>query len=158
MAKISEIQVKEIPELTVACVSHVGPYWELMEAFEKLFSWLSKNDVQAQSPAMGFYYDNPKEVPMDKLRSDAAAAVPEDTQTGNDVNVKKISPMKVVSLIYTGSYADQAKFKAYGKLINYIEENGMELSSALPLIEIYLNSPAEVDESELETEIQMPVK
>lgn len=60
----------------------------------------------------------------------------------------------MVSLIYTGSYEDVGV--AYTKAFKYINENNFAVVDHSR--EIYLNDPNTVNEEELMTEIQIPVR
>ena len=67
---------------------------------------------------------------------------------------KILSRCKVISLIHKGSYYNIDK--AYSQICKYAEENDLEL--VLPDRELYLNSPEEVPEEELMTEIQFSIR
>lgn len=154
---ISDVIVKDLPEMKVASVSHVGPYWELFSAFEALNSYLVKNSIKTLTAPMGLYLDNPKLVPMDQLRSEAVIGIENGAAEGN-IQIKALPAGKFVTLIYTGSYADPGKLKAYEILHKYIEANGLKYQGELPVREVYLNSPSEVKPDELKTEIQFPIQ
>jgi AraC family transcriptional regulator len=155
---MSEFVIKELKEMKVASVSHVGPYWELTEAFETLVSKLQENSITPKSAPMGLYYDNPKDVAMDQLKSEAVIEIDPGVESATGLVVKTLLKAKVISCIYKGPYGDVGKYKIYEKIKTYTEQNSIVIDDALPLREVYLNNPGEVDTKDLETEIMFPIK
>jgi len=155
---MSEVQIKNLPESIVASVTHIGPYWETYVAFQKLHEWISKNQVKPKGNPAGLYYDNPKEIPLEKLRSEAIIEVDGNSKGEGEVEIKILPPTKCACLLYKGSYADVGKRQAYLNIADFLKNNGLVYDESLPIREIYLNNPTEVKPEDLETEIQMPVK
>ena len=73
-----DVEIKDMPELRVATVRHVGPYNQIPKAFERLGAVAGPAGLLPHSSAMiAIYHDDPESTPQDQLRSDAALAVPE---------------------------------------------------------------------------------
>jgi len=71
-----------------------------------------------------------------------------------EIKIKKIPAQEVLYTMHKGPYREVGP--SYTALFQYAKEKGY-----IPLgcpIEIYLNDPAKVPESELLTEVQVPVK
>lgn len=76
------------------------------------------------------------------------------TLDSDEYEVKNLHGHDMVSLIYTGSYEDVGV--AYTKAFKYINENNFAVVDHSR--EIYLNDPNTVNEEELMTEIQIPIR
>lgn len=73
--------------------------------------------------------------------------------TGAGTAVVSIPEGSAASIIHRGSYDDMGE--SYATVFAWIQERGHEIAG--PTREIYLNSPAEVDEAGLLTEILVPI-
>ena len=69
------------------------------------------------------------------------------------VNIKKISPHRVVFTIHKGPYRHTEH--VYLILMEYAVENGYLIAG--PITEVYINNPTEVPENELLTDVRFPV-
>lgn len=60
--KSLNVDVKEIPEMHVAYVRHIGPYKGDPALFERLFTWASARDLLhiPETKVMSVYHDNPE--------------------------------------------------------------------------------------------------
>jgi len=93
-------------------------------------------------------------VPANKLRSEVGFPFKGEAKPEGNIKIKKIPPQEVLSTIHKGPYREVGP--AYATLFQYANEKGY-----VPLgcpREIYLNDPAKVPETELLTEIQLPIK
>jgi len=86
------VEVKDLPELNVAYVRHIGPYSEIPEAFERLARWAGPRGLLGTPGAvtLGVYHDCPETTEAAKLRSSACLTVPPDTAVSGDVNLMTI--------------------------------------------------------------------
>lgn len=73
-----DYNVKSVGKRKIAGFHLVGP-WEqtVKQGFEQLMMWVDNSQVPAQE-WVAVYYDNPDEVPAEKLRCDTAITVAED--------------------------------------------------------------------------------
>lgn len=67
---------------------------------------------------------------------------------------KELPPMRVVSVVHKGPYGEVGP--SYDAAFKYITDNGFKMAG--PTRELYLNSPDEVKEEDLLTEVQVPVE
>ena len=87
----AQVRVKEMPELTVAYVRHVGPYKGDTELFaglyEKLFRWAGPRGLLARPDArvLSVYHDDPELTDESRLRTSVCIAVPEDTEVEGEI-------------------------------------------------------------------------
>ncbi|MRT50531.1 MULTISPECIES: DNA gyrase inhibitor SbmC [Enterobacteriaceae] len=73
-----EYHVKSVGKRNIAGFHLVGP-WEqtVKQGFEQLMAWVTNHQVPAQE-WVAVYYDNPDQVPPEKLRCDTVVTVAED--------------------------------------------------------------------------------
>jgi AraC family transcriptional regulator len=89
--KNQQVEVKELPEMTVAYVRHVGPFQGDAELFEKLWErlmkWAGPRGL-AEGPGVEYiivYHDTPEITDDAKLRVSVCITVPEDTQVDGEI-------------------------------------------------------------------------
>jgi AraC family transcriptional regulator len=153
-----QAEVKELPELSVACVRHVGPYPEIGKAIEKLFQWAGSRGLIRfpKTQVLAVYHDDPKTVELSALRSDACLTVPEGTAVDGDVRTMKIPG---------GSFAvahveiDVSEYgEAWDKLVGeWMPQNGCMSDGDRLCYELYLNDPKEHPEKKHIVDMCEPV-
>ena len=149
-----EAKLKRIEPMQVATISHVGPYGEVGKLYADIAKWLNQKQLQIAGPPFGWFYDNPQEVPAHKLRCEVGFPFKGEASPEGNIKIKKIPAQTVLYVVHKGPYSEVGP--AYRTLFQHAIEKGYT-----PLgnpMEIYLNDPAKVPESELLTEIQLPVK
>ena len=71
---MNDVSIRTLPRLSAATVEHIGPYMEVGKAFTQLFEWLNARQLAASDVRVfGAFYDDPRQVAPEKLRSRAAA-------------------------------------------------------------------------------------
>lgn len=150
-------EIKDIDGMTVAFIKVRGSFTQIPSTFGKLYTWISAEGYQPIGPAMAVYYTIPKQVPEDELewelRSQLSGDVPEIPTNSEGLGVKHLDSSHVVSVMHKGPY--EALEEVYYSLGEWIEEKKYQMVG--PPEELYYNSPEEVSESELLTEIRFPV-
>jgi AraC family transcriptional regulator len=84
------VEVKELPETTVAYVRYVGPYKGDVQLFErlfgKLFGWAgARNLLNQDTKAIIIYHDSPEITEESKLRISVCVTVPEGTAVDGEI-------------------------------------------------------------------------
>ena len=154
-----EAEVKECPELNVACIRHVGPYPEIDKAVEKIFQWAGpKGLIQfPKTQVLAVYYDDPEKVDATELRSDACITVPEGTPTDGEVKT-----MKVPGGLFAVAHVeiDISEYgAAWDKLYKeWMPENGYQPDNSRLCYELYLNDPDQHPEKKHIVDICEPVQ
>lgn len=148
-----EIEIKKIPQYQVAFIHEKGSYSKIPETLGKVVGWLMAQQAEIQMPIYGIYYNNPLEVPEEELDWEVGAAFIGELEGTNEILIKKVPEHEAVSTVFKGPYGEAAT--VYMALIEHAIKNGYEIAG--PVLESYLNSPDEVAESELLTEVQFPV-
>lgn len=86
------IEVRELPELHVAYVRHIGSYHRIGEAFGKLMRWAGPRGLLRfpETKSLAVYRDSPEVTEESRLRSDACITVPEGTKVDGEVGLMRI--------------------------------------------------------------------
>lgn len=100
-----------------------------------------------------------KEFSMQKMSWEFLAAIPvlnmpDDLELSGRIQSDTTYAGRAIKAVHVGSYSTSNN--TYDALMNYIEENGLEINGYS--WEEFINDPAEVEESELITHIYFPVK
>lgn len=148
-----EIAIKTIPQYQAAFILKKGSYEQIPETLGKVVGWLMSKNVEIQMPVYGVYYNTPMDVAEKDLEWEVGAAFIGDLEGKDDIQIKKVPEHEAVSTIFKGPYGEAAS--VYMDLIEYAGKEGYQIAG--PILESYLNSPEEVPESELLTEVQFPV-
>jgi len=149
-----EVKLKKARPMQVATVSHIGFYGEVGKLYQEIVKWLRQKQLKIVGPPFGWFYDNPEKVPAYKLRSEVGFPFEGEAKPEGKIEIKKIPAQEVLYTVHKGPYMEVGP--AYAALFKYANEKGYT-----PLgcpMEIYLNDPAQVKESELLTEVQLPIK
>ena len=149
-----EVKLKKTEPMQVATVSYVGPYGEAGKLYGEIAKWLRQKGLKITGPPFGWFYDNPEEVPAHKLRSELGFPFKGEAKPEGKIKINQIPAQEVLATMHKGPYREVGP--AYEALFQYANEKGY-----VPLgcpMEIYLNGPAKVPESELLTEIRVLVK
>ncbi len=137
-----EVEVKELPELHVAYVRHIGPYSrEMPKAVQKILKWAGPRGLLRfpQTQLLGVYHDNPEITDEAKLRCSACITVPKDTRVEGEVG-KMTIPGGLFAVAHVEISADEYG-AAWDKLMGeWLPESGYQPDDRL-CYEVYLNDP-----------------
>lgn len=139
-------------EMQLAGYPHKGDYMEIISTFDKLFMTASsQNFLNENTRSFGLYYDDPKSVTTDELRSMACLTVDESQPLDGELERVTIPAGKCVSVLFKGPYAELEK--PYDWLFGHWIPNSGEEIADFPPFEEYLNNPKETPPNELLTRI-----
>ena len=157
-----DVEVKELSDMTVAYVRHVGPYKGDSELFGRLFgqlyTWAGPRGLMGRpgSKLMSVYHDSPEITDESKLRLSICMTVPEDTPVDGEIGKM---------IINSGTYAvghftinvDQYE-DAWNALMGaWLPESGYQPADGL-CFEDYLNDPKTHPEGKHIVDIHIPIK
>jgi AraC family transcriptional regulator len=153
------VQIVQLQPIRVAMLRHVGSYDLLPPQFDKLFEWVERFNIPVKR-TIGIYWDNPDEVPTNRLRSGACVELP----NGYDVADRGGLPI-LVDEIPGGSYATARFVGPYEMLASVWQELTAEVEGPLrrkisdrAAFEVYVNDAAETPSQQLITELYMPLQ
>ncbi|ALO41157.1 AraC family transcriptional regulator [Pseudoalteromonas phenolica] len=148
-----QVEQQTTPALSLIAIEHSGDYMQIGQAFEKLSMMASKLDLlNDKTRFFGIYYDDPKTVNTDKLRSKACISVDLNTlPKEHEFEVMSIPASNSVSLLFKGDYPELEK--PYDWLFGeYLPSSQYQLKD-FPPFEEYLNDLREVAPQDLLTRI-----
>ncbi|WP_148714611.1 AraC family transcriptional regulator [Chitinolyticbacter meiyuanensis] len=151
------IEITEEAGTPLIGLAHAGDYHRIDIAFNKLFlhagsaGWLS-----GQQRCIGIFYDDPSQVPEEKLHSHATLGVPTTPAAlAAPFEALAILPGRCAVLRYTGPYSDLPE--AYAWLFGHWLPQSGEETRDFPVYEEYLNDPKTTPPAELVTLIHLPL-
>lgn len=148
-----EIKLKIVEEHQVASISHEGPVEETGEIIGELTGWIKQKRLRITQPPFAVYFTSPTEVPPEKMQYEIGIPFQGDTNGDGRVKIKMMPKHKILSAIHKGPYAEIGSM--YAEMMQYIIKSGYEMIGAPR--EAYINTPGEVPDNELLTEVIFPV-
>lgn len=135
-AIVIDAEVKEIPALQLAYLSHMGDS-NRTPVFEKLMRWArSKRLVKDEITLLTIYHDSFKITSPDKVRTSAAIVLTEPVKADGDVGLTTIEKGKFAIGRFTLSMEDFGA--AWTNMYKWINENGYQTTDRA-CFEIYRN-------------------
>ncbi|WP_338609610.1 AraC family transcriptional regulator [Pelagibacterium nitratireducens] len=151
------VELVTLGERRCAGIDHIGSYMEIDHAMGRLFSELAVRQALPAAPEMiGVFFDDPDLGPEKELRSRACLPIGEGVAIDPPMVPTTLRGGLYVRLHYTGPYADMRG--AYRWLLGtWLPGSGHEPDDA-PIFEVYLDDPRVVPQSQLRTDIHLPLK
>src|SRR5262245_17863236 len=152
-----EVEIKEMPELRVAAVRHVGPYNQIPQAFERLDSIVGPTDLAARPDAalVAIYHDDPDSTPQPELRSDAGITVPERTTLPTGLTEQRLAAGRYARTLHVGPYEQLGD--AWARFMGeWLPSSGFRIGPGASY-EIYRNTPATAPKDQLLTDLYLPL-
>jgi AraC family transcriptional regulator len=153
----AQIEVKEMPELNVAFVQHVGDFNQIGQAYEKLMRWAGPKGLLS-SPNMKtatIYHDDPKVTEMSKVRQSACITLENDIKARGEVGTMKVK----AGTFAVGRFeiTEQGFEKAWDSMCVWTAENGYKSRDG-EYYELYHNDHMEHPERKFILDICIPVE
>jgi AraC family transcriptional regulator len=152
------VEVKEMPEMYVAYVRHIGPFNQIKKAWAKLTRWagprgfLERKDVVC----LELYHDDPDVTEPAKLRTDACITVPKDVKAEGEIGTTTIS--KGLYAVHHFEGKEDEIIKAWNYICGeWLPESGYQPEDK-PSFDIYHCCPDEHPEGKHVFDIYVPVK
>lgn len=150
-----KIEDKIIKDEKFAIINYKGNVEDMGILIGKLLAWAEVNKIQLAGAPFAIYYTSPQNTAPEEMIYDMGILVSEDTEISEEGEIKVVELLKhrVLSVMHNGSYKDLPD--TYKEMVEYSIKNNYDIIGSPK--EIYYNSPHEVPEEELLTEIQFPV-
>ena len=151
-----EVAVRRLQPLRVAYVRHIGPYDQVGAAWSKLMMWAGpKRLLGPNMVRLGIPHDDPEITPPERLRYDAALAVPDSATGSGEVAIQEVAGGEYAVAIHRGPYDRMGQ--TYAALCGqWLPASGREARDAPPL-EIYRIAFGQAPPEEFVTEICVPL-
>ncbi len=151
------IEVKKVNEIQAACIFHNGTPAtigdDMPRLLGQLIGWAQQQGLQMTGPPFAVYYSMPEDMAKGHMQFEVGVPISGAAQETEDIKIKTFPAQNVLSAIHKGPYSQIAS--VYAAIMEYITKNGYEVIG--PPMELWLNNPMEVAESELLTEVRFPV-
>jgi AraC family transcriptional regulator len=153
---VMQVEIRQFPPRKAVCMSHRGPYFMIGQTFCQLGSWLKEAGI-APELTLGIWYDDPDITPVEELRSDAGAFVPDDFVSDDPrVHVVDIAGGAYAVATHIGPYDGLSN--AWGELCGkWLPASGHTFGEG-SCFEVYLDDCAKTPPAELRTELYVPIK
>ncbi len=152
-----EIDVKEVPEMTVMSLPFTGSYDQTMERLGHLTGWLLRVGHPYSAPPRALYYEDPSKVAEDELRAEVCLPIEEECEPEAEFERKDLPAVTVVYAVHKGPYNEIPQL--YEEIFDWIEENGYSYIEEMPTREVFLKMKGHVeDPADYVTEVQVPVE
>jgi AraC family transcriptional regulator len=158
----ANVEVKDMPEVPVTYVRHIGPYkgdQELFASlFNKLMTWAGPRGLLRfpETKLLVIYHDDPEITDESRLRIDACITVPADTKVEGEIGKSTIPAGKyaIAHFEITPDQYQDAWNAVYG---GWLPTSGYQPADG-PCYELYLNDPKSHPEGKHIVDIYAPVK
>lgn len=150
-----EIEDKIIEEERLAIINYKGNVEDMGILIAKLLSWAEANKIKVVGSPFSIYFTSPQNTKPDEMVYDIGIPVSKDTELIEEGEIKVVELLehRVISIIHKGSY--ETLSESYKEMVEYSIKHDYDIIGSPK--EIYINSPHEVQEEDLLTEIQFPV-
>lgn len=157
----AKIEVKDVPEMYVAYLRHIGPYAGdtalFGRLFERLFSWAGPRGlIGPGTRVLTAYVDDPHITDEANLRMDVAITVPEGTAADGEIGTKTI-PGGRYAVGHFEILPDQYAEAWDAMCGRWFCESGYQPNDGACL-EFYLNNPGQDPDGKHVVELYVPVK
>ncbi len=122
------VEIRELPVMTVAYVRHTGPYKSNARLFEnlftRLFKWAGARSLLnfPETKSLTIYHDCPDITDEDKLRVSACITVPGNTEVSGEIGKMEIPAGKYAMCRF--ELGSNEFGKAWTYMFNWIFQNG----------------------------------
>ncbi|MCP4677758.1 MAG: AraC family transcriptional regulator [Deltaproteobacteria bacterium] len=158
----AKVEVKDMPELTVAYVRHIGPYAGMGQVFEsmfnKLMTWAGPRGLIRfpETQMLSVYHDDPGVTDEGKLRTSMCITVPEDTEVDGEIGKMNVTGGKFAVCRF--ELATDQYSEAWNAVMGgWMPESGYQPDDRV-CYELYQNDPKQHPEGKCIVDICVPVK
>jgi len=151
----AKTEIKKVPRLDVAYISHKGKMEAIGSIYNKLVKWATpKGLINNQTRMITIYHDSPKITDPNNLRMSACIVLNDAIEIDGEINLKVLSPAKcIVSRFEITPFEFQ---QAWESSFVWMTENDYKKSEVDPF-EIYYNNAAEHPENKFIVDLCIPI-
>jgi AraC family transcriptional regulator len=151
-----DVEIKEMQELRVATMPHVGPYNRISEAFARLGEIAGVAGLFGPEAAMiAIYHDDPETTPASELRSDAAIVISPHARVPDGLGERRLPEGRYACTTHVGPYEQLGD--VWGRFMGeWLPASGHRMRDG-ESYEIYRNTPVDTPKEKLVTELYLPL-
>lgn len=153
----AQITVQELPEMKLACISHIGDIDKMGASFQRLMEWGSRKNVldTENFKAVTIYHDNPNVTQSSKLRFSACVTIDQDIQAKGEI--RQLTLPKGNYAVGHFEVKPEEIARAWKGMSVWIIENGLEFRDG-DYFEAYLNDHQTHPEQKFILDICIPIQ
>lgn len=153
----AQITVKEVSELKLACISHIGKFEKAGTMFQKLMEWGHQKEVLATSnfKAITIYHDNPNVTQTSKLRFSTCITINKNINA--DGEIRQLTIQKGIYAVGHFEIKAAEISKAWKSMCIWVIESGYEFRDG-DYFEMYHNDHTTHPEQKFILDICIPLK
>jgi AraC family transcriptional regulator len=151
-----DVRIEDRPAFRLAAIAHSGHYTDIGATFDRVGAWMgARGLIDAGTRWIGIYHDDPAQVPVDKLRSEACGTVGSAVGPDETIRIVGLAGGRHAVLRFKGPYSELEG--AYRWLFGtWLPASGEEAADR-PCHEEYLNDPKTTKPADLLTDICLPL-
>lgn len=156
------VEVKDVPDINVAYLRHIGPYKGNAELFKgmftKLMTWAVPRGLIKfpETMMLSVYHDNPNITEEDRLRLSVCISVPKGTDVDGDVGLMTL-PGGTYAIAHFEIAGSEGYEEAWTSIYrDWLPDSGYQPADGV-CFESYLNNPEEHPEGKHIVDIFVPV-
>ncbi len=156
-ANDGKVEIRTRPETHLAFIRHIGSYFSVTKAWEKLCGWGFENGLlSTETEFLGLCYDDPDITPQEKIRYDACFSISHEIETPSGIGTQILPGGKFAVTTHYGPYEElhSAYKDLYGK---WLPGSAYQPRDVVPSFEKYIKAPPDVPSKEAVTELWLAV-
>ena len=151
----TKIEVKTMPAINVAYVTHVGDFTKIGNAYGKLMNWAGPKGLIG-GKTITVYHDDPNITDISKVRQSACVELNQPVKTSGAVNSTTIKEGNFAVGKFEIGFSEFEN--AWGSMMVWVEENGYKVNNERGCYEIYHNNFNNHPQKKCIIEICVPLK
>ena len=148
------IETETLPTLRLAAIRHTGPYHEIGRTFGTLHRIVTAAGLPHRE-LVAVFHDDPQATPAERLRADAGVIVDEGATLPDGVTESRIPAGRYMKALHAGSY--ERLGDAWAQFKRDISAATGKPGPRGFTFELYRNTPMEVPQDQLRTELYMSI-
>lgn len=152
-----DIQIRKREEIQVAFIRHVGSYFDVEKAWDKLCAWASEHNLlDSDTEFLGLSYDSPDVTPEAKIRYDACITIHTEIEMHPEIGTQCIAGGNYAVATHHGPYDGMLPVykDLYGR---WLPNSGYKLRNNIASFEKYIRTPKDSTPENLLTEIWLGI-
>lgn len=152
-----DVEIKDMPELRVGSVPHVGPYNQIPQAFGRLGDLAGSAGLFEQPGAamIAVYHDDPDLVPESQLHADAGVIVPKEVALPRGLEEHRVAGGRYARTVHIGPY-EQLPDIWHRLKGEWLPASGQRAARG-DSYEIYRNDPRSTPKERLQTDLYLRI-
>jgi AraC family transcriptional regulator len=154
--QIMHVDITDMQELRIATLRHIGPYNRISETFARLGDIVGAAGLIGPDTTMlAIYHDDPETTAPQDLRSDAAITMSPEATLPDGLVEQRIPAGRYACTTHLGPYELLAD--TWERFMGeWLPRSGQRFGQGVSF-EVYRNTPGQVPENELRTDIYIPL-